>query len=152
MKKLNCQCGRPKQPAAIRDAQKPRAPKQRRYVKNKMNIQLLYGDEFWCKFEALLNIAKERVFIASAYLGQNDYRRVIQAIPKGVFYYFATRDENSNYKPNSRCILINKNYFHGKIYLIDNCVIIGSQNLYKPKIIRQGEFSFYLIRIILQVQ
>lgn len=106
-----------------------------------MNIQLLYGGEFWCKFEALLNNAKERVFIASAYLGQNDYRRVIQAIPKGIFYYFATRDENSNYKPNSRCILINKNYFHGKIYLIDNCVIIGSQNLYKPKVIRQGEFS-----------
>ncbi|MCK4329984.1 hypothetical protein KAX02_09095 [candidate division WOR-3 bacterium] len=105
-----------------------------------MRIKLLYGNEFWETFNELIKNVKERVFIASAYLGKTDYVNYKNLIPSNVFWYFACRSDN-NFKPKDRCVLIDKNYFHGKIYLIDNCIILGSQNLYTPQIVRQGEFS-----------
>lgn len=105
-----------------------------------MNIKLLYGDEFWQKLKELLEYAEKRVFIASAYMGKDNYQEVIDLVDPDVFLYFAVRND-SGFKPSSRCVEIDKDYFHGKIYLIDNCIIIGSQNLYEARVTKQGEFN-----------
>lgn len=105
-----------------------------------MKIKLLYGDEFWSEIDYLIRNAKYRAFLASAFWGKKDYNDIISKIDPNIFYYFAAR-EDSTYKPSNRCLMINKDYFHGKIYLIDNNIIIGSQNLYKAQIERQGEYS-----------
>ncbi len=105
-----------------------------------MKIKLLYGDEFWSEIDHLIKYAKDRVFLASAYWGAKYHKDIMSKINPDIFYYFAARGD-STYKPSDRCLIIDKNSFHGKIYLIDNCIIIGSQNLYKAQIERQGEYS-----------
>lgn len=105
-----------------------------------MKIKLLYGTDFWDTLDILIKNANDRVFLASAYWGQKDYLHYKSIIPNNIFYYFLSRDD-SGFIPNDRCIKIDNTLFHGKIYLIDNTIIIGSQNLYKPKKIKDGEYS-----------
>ncbi|WP_152559774.1 hypothetical protein [Hymenobacter sp. IS2118] len=102
-----------------------------------LNLQFLYGKEFWTKLEFLLKNASERVFILSAFMGENTYKKYIKFIPDDVFILTVCR-EDSSYKP-VESLKINHKYFHGKIYLIDNTIIIGSQNLYEAN--KEGEFS-----------
>jgi hypothetical protein len=108
--------------------------------KSCMKIKLLYGDEFWQELNELLERAEERVFVASAYIGEDSYRKVVDLVDPDVFLYFAVRSD-SGFRPPEKCLVIDEKYFHGKIYLIDNCVIIGSQNLYETKCTKQGEFN-----------
>ena len=103
----------------------------------KLKLQFLYGKEFWDKLEQLLTNAQERVFLASAYIGQATYNKYIQIIPDNVYRLTICRSD-SGYIPGD-ALRINQNYFHGKLYLIDNTVIIGSQNLYDAN--KEGEFS-----------
>ena len=109
---------------------------------NVLKIQLLYGSEFWDKLEELIKNAKERVFLISAYIGEPTYCKIKNLISDNVFDLALCRND-SPYKPNG-AIVANKNNFHGKLYLIDNDVIIGSQNLYEPQVIREGEFSILM--------
>ena len=104
---------------------------------NKLKLQFLYGREFWDKLENLLKNVEERVFILSAYIGQRTYQKYKALIPDGVFNLTLCRSD-SGYKPND-ALIINQTYFHGKLYLVDNTVIIGSQNLYESN--KEGEFS-----------
>ena len=103
----------------------------------KLKLQFLYGQEFWDKLAELLTNAEERVFLASAYIGKTTYDKYIKLIPSDVYRLTICRND-SRYKP-AEALLINQNYFHGKLYLIDNTVIIGSQNLYEAN--KEGEFS-----------
>jgi len=103
----------------------------------KLKLQFLYGQEFWDKLELLLTNATERVFLASAYIGQKTYNKYIQLIPSNVYTLTICRSD-SGFIPVG-ALKINQNYFHGKLYLIDNTVIIGSQNLHDAN--KQGEFS-----------
>lgn len=103
----------------------------------KLKLQFLYGQEFWDKLEELLTNATERVFLASAYIGQRTYNKYIQLIPNNVYTLTICRSDSGFIPADS--LKINQNYFHGKLYLIDNTVIIGSQNLYEAN--KEGEFS-----------
>lgn len=100
-------------------------------------LQFLYGGEFWSKLETLIKNAKERVFLVSAYVGSNTYNKYKSFIPSGVFNLTICRSD-SNFIP-SDALVINQQYFHGKLYLVDNTIIIGSQNLYEAN--KEGEFS-----------
>ncbi|MPM55533.1 hypothetical protein SDC9_102330 [bioreactor metagenome] len=105
-------------------------------------IKFLYGIEFWDTLFELLSKARERVFLISAFIGEKDYTACIEKIPKDVFTLTMCRSDNQNGKyfpPNA--FIVNSNNFHGKIYLIDNTLIIGSQNLYRAKEVKEGEFS-----------
>lgn len=102
-----------------------------------IKLQFLYGHEFWDKLENLITNAKERVFLVSAYIGQRAYTKYINMIPKGIFNMTICRDD-SGYIPY-KALKIKQEYFHGKIYLIDNVIIIGSQNLNDAG--KEGEFS-----------
>lgn len=101
-------------------------------------IKLLYGDEFWKELDERLPGAQKRVFLASAYMGERDYQRCASAVPSSVFFCAACRSD-SGFKPPSKCLVIDQSLYHGKIYLIDNAVIIGSQNLHNAG--KSGEFS-----------
>ncbi len=101
-------------------------------------IKLLYGDEFWTELEQRLCTAQNRVFLASAYMGKHDYEKCIAKIPQGVFTYSACRSDSA-FKPSDNCLIMDHAFYHGKIYLIDNSIIIGSQNLYNAG--KSGEFS-----------
>ncbi len=100
-------------------------------------LQFLYGEEFWIKLENLLKNAKERVFLVSAYIGKDTYEKYIKLIPNHIDCITLCRSDSS-YKPEGS-IVIDEKYFHGKIYLIDNTIIVGSQNLYDAQ--KEGEFS-----------
>jgi len=105
-----------------------------------VKIKLLYGSDFWEILDSLIQSANNRIFLASAYWGEKDYLHYKSIIPKNVFYYFMSRNDSS-FVPSEKCISIDNKLFHGKIYLIDNTIIIGSQNLYKPKVVKDGEYS-----------
>lgn len=102
-----------------------------------LKLQFLYGREFWEKLEQLIRNAKERVFLVSAYIGKDTYPKYACMIPKGIFNITICRDDSS-YIPYG-ALKIKQAYFHGKIYLIDNVIIIGSQNLNDAG--KEGEFS-----------
>ncbi|OCA78877.1 hypothetical protein BBH99_07225 [Chryseobacterium contaminans] len=102
-----------------------------------LKLQFLYGQEFWDKLKQLLINAQERVFLLSAYIGKKTYDEYIKLIPENVYSLTICRSD-SNYIPND-ALKIDQSYFHGKLYLIDNTVIIGSQNLYEAN--KEGEFS-----------
>lgn len=109
----------------------------------KLKLQFLYGQEFWDKLAELLPAAKERVFLLSAFIGETTYRKYSAMIPAGVFQLTGCRSDNKNrhgirYIPPG-ALIIDDHHFHGKIYLIDNTIIIGSQNLYEAN--KEGEFS-----------
>lgn len=105
---------------------------------DQIKLQLLYGNEFWDKLEQLIKNAKERIFFMSAFLSYETYQKYRKMVPSKVPFYVATRDDKSNYKPQE-AILIDSKDFHGKLYVIDNTVIIGSQNLYNAN--KEGEYS-----------
>lgn len=103
----------------------------------KITLQFLYGQEFWDRLEFLLSEAKERVFLLSAYIGDDTYKEYINEIPDGVFTLVACRNDSGFKPPNA--LIVDKEHFHGKLYLVDNTIIIGSQNLYNAN--KEGEFS-----------
>lgn len=105
---------------------------------DQIKLQLLYGNEFWDKLEQLIKNAEERIFFMSAFLSSETYQKYKKMVPLNVPFYVATRDDKSNYKPGE-AILIDSKDFHGKLYVIDNTVIIGSQNLYNAN--KEGEYS-----------
>lgn len=105
-----------------------------------LELRLLYGIEFWDTLEQLLKSSQQRVFLISAYIGQSDYIQYSSYIPISVFKLTMCRSDNNRGKyfpPNA--IIVDKGHFHGKMYLIDNTVIIGSQNLLNAR--KEGEFS-----------
>ena len=102
-----------------------------------LKLQFLYSREFWEKLELLITNAKERVFLVSAFIGEKTYKKYVSMIPKDVYNITICRSD-SGYIPKEALQILH-DYFHGKIYLIDNTIIIGSQNLYDAQ--KEGEFS-----------
>ncbi len=107
-------------------------------VMNELKIQFLYGQEFWDKLGELLANAKERVFLLSAFIKKETHDEYTALIPPGVFQLTGCRSDNKKFQPEG-ALIIDQEHFHGKIYLVDNTIIIGSQNLYYVG--KEGEFS-----------
>lgn len=111
------------------------------------DLQLICGKDFWTKLETLLRNAQERVFIFSAYVKKDTYHKYMSMIPENVYKIFMCREKdtptNRQFIP-TEAITLSKDEFHGKVYLIDDTIIIGSQNLYEPKVLKDGEFSILM--------
>ena len=108
------------------------------------NIKLLFGVEFWDFLERSILTANKHVFIFSAYAKEQDIQYLVSKIPVGVPHLIIARDDIK--KINERNIFyVNKDRFHAKIYIIDDIIIIGSQNIYKvvkiPLEDKTGELS-----------
>ncbi|WCP81133.1 hypothetical protein PQE20_03795 [Vibrio harveyi] len=103
-----------------------------------MEIKLVFGDEFWTRLDELVTQAKSRIFIFSAYIGQKDWDRIYKLKPDGVPIATICRSD-SGFKPYRDSFLIDKDLYHGKIYVIDNTILMGSQNLYNAS--KNGEFT-----------
>lgn len=103
-----------------------------------MDINLIFGDEFWDRLNDLSKNAKKRIFLLSAYMGKRDWGKIVASKSPNVPAISMCRTDSS-YKPTIDTFLINKDLYHGKLYIVDNVVLIGSQNLYNAN--KNGEFS-----------
>jgi phosphatidylserine/phosphatidylglycerophosphate/cardiolipin synthase-like enzyme len=101
-------------------------------------LRLLYGKEFWQELEELIKNSQERVFVISAYVNKDSYLWLQSLIPKNVFSLLLCR-EDSGYIPDC-ALTVSKNSLHGKLYLVDDAIIIGSQNL--ANFGKEGELIF----------
>ncbi|MFM2657703.1 phospholipase D-like domain-containing protein [Vibrio owensii] len=95
-----------------------------------MTIRLMYGAEFWDYIEGAIPLAKKHVFLLSAYTSDKDISNIFQVMPL-VPNLVMVRDDCplSHHYPN--LIFVNHGIYHAKVYVIDDTVIIGSQNLNK---------------------
>jgi hypothetical protein len=123
-----------------------------------LKIKFVYGQEFWNELNNLASNAKKRIVILSAYQGEQTFNWLKAKVPTGVPFVNICRDDNTQYKDRQKvsyipsgAISISDKTFHGKMYLIDNKVIVGSQNLYnvalessKNQQCKEGEFSVVL--------
>lgn len=103
-----------------------------------MNIKLVFGNEFWGRLDELAKTAKRRIFLFSAYMGSRDWQKVNSSKPNGVPLLSMCRSD-SGYIPHSDTFVVNKSLYHGKLYVVDDVVLLGSQNLYNAG--KGGEFS-----------
>jgi len=117
---------------------------------NATKIRLLFGNEFWETLEQLIKNAKKRIFIISAFIGEDTFNNFLGWKPHDIFYLSMVRSDNQKYDFSTNqqisyypqdSLIIDDKSFHGKIYIVDNIVIIGSQNFYKAKSVKEGEFS-----------
>ena len=93
-------------------------------------VKLLFGIEFWDFLEASIKKSKKHIFIFSAYAKQEDIQYLVSLIPNNIPYLIVVRDDISKIEiPN--LIHVNKDRFHVKLYIIDDTIIVGSQNIYK---------------------
>ncbi|MGL1931960.1 MAG: hypothetical protein OCC45_09385 [Desulfotalea sp.] len=108
------------------------------------NVRLLFGVEFWDFLEKSIQVAQKHVFIFSAYAKKQDMKNLVSKIPTNTPYLVITRDDIDKIDVNN-IVYADKNKFHAKIYIIDDTIIIGSQNLYKvvsiPLKDKTGEIS-----------
>jgi hypothetical protein len=110
---------------------------------NEVTFQLLYGSEFWDKLTELVENANKRVFFSTAYLKKSTLEKYLRLVSKNVYQMTICHDDNKPYNiPKVNRLLVKYQYFHGKIYLIDDTIIIGSQNLNNAH--KEGEFSVLL--------
>ena len=107
-----------------------------------MHINLVYGDEFWGRLTSLSKTAKRRIFVFSAYIGRREWNTIYKLKQTNVPIVTICRDD-SDFRPTVNTFLIDKHIYHGKMYLVDNVILIGSQNLYNAN--KNGEFSVEFI-------
>ncbi len=103
-----------------------------------MNINLIFGDEFWKRLNDLSTNATKRIFLLSAYIGKVDWEKVVASTRDNVSVISMCRTDSS-YRPTINTFLIDKDIYHGKLYVVDNVVLIGSKNLCNAN--KNGEFS-----------
>ena len=108
------------------------------FMKN-MSLQFVYGSEFWATLEALITKSSKRIFLMSAYWGNDVYENIKAWFPAGVTRLMVSRID-SKFRPQE-AVLVSESNFHGKLYVIDDHVLIGSQNLNRAADVREGEFS-----------
>lgn len=105
-------------------------------------LKMLYGKDFWRELKHQVGQAEERIFIAPAFLKGGPYKELLSCVPKDVPYYFLTRDDNP-LKPNG-ILKVPRRRYHGKIFVIDNNLILGSHNLIPWSLANEGEFSILI--------
>lgn len=120
---------------------------------NNIKLQLICGTEFWSILESLLKNAKKRVFIFSAYVKESTYKKYMNMIPNDVYRLFMCREkdkwkgkekENQFVPTDDYVVILSNEEFHGKVYLIDDTIIITSQNLTEAIKLREGEFGILI--------
>ncbi|MBT2771972.1 phosphatidylserine/phosphatidylglycerophosphate/cardiolipin synthase family protein [Halomonas sp. ISL-60] len=95
-----------------------------------MAVELMYGEEFWNYLEVEIPRAKKHVFLLSAYTSDRDVSQILNTMP-AIPHLVLIRDDchlNSRYQ---NLIFIDHKIYHAKVYIIDDTVIISSQNLNK---------------------
>ncbi|CAH9062300.1 hypothetical protein PSECIP111951_02664 [Pseudoalteromonas holothuriae] len=95
-----------------------------------MSIELLYGREFWDFIECAIPKARKHVFLLSAYARNDDISHIFRIMPR-VPNLLLVRDDCKLDNKFPNLIYVDKRIYHAKIYVIDDEVIIGSQNLNK---------------------
>jgi len=124
----------------------------------RLRIKFLYGQEFWDELKELVLGAQDRVVILSAYQGKKTFEWINNLIPDKIPFINICRNDNTRYENGQKvkyipkgAIPISDETFHGKMYLVDNKIIVGSQNLYnvafenaKKEQCKEGEFSVVL--------
>ncbi|NDY71835.1 hypothetical protein DO021_01640 [Desulfobacter hydrogenophilus] len=109
------------------------------------DVKMMYGEEFWSYFYAAIQNAKRHVFIFTAYTNTSDLRDVLGKISHLPHLVVVRDDSNVSSNQIGNVILTDHLKFHAKVYVIDDLVIVGSQNLYKVKKIslaeKKGEIS-----------
>lgn len=106
---------------------------------NTVAIEPLFGTSFFERFKELIEKAKKRILIASAFLDKDIYYELIK-IKTDLPIYIIVRDDSS-FKPSTNSIVIPNRIYHGKIYIVDNTIIVGSHNLIRHSVRNEGEFS-----------
>lgn len=114
------------------------------------NIKLLYGIEFWHFLENAVKNSRRHVFIFSAFARQEDIDSLTSLIRAETPYLIIIRDDISGMRVNQENIIYAPaGKFHAKLYIIDDTIIIGSQNIYKvvkmPLAEKTGELSVAFI-------
>lgn len=105
-------------------------------------LKTLYGKDFWSELKHQVAQAEERIFIAPAFIYEGPYKELLSIAPKDVPILCLTRDDNK-FKPQD-ILTIPHDWYHGKIFVIDNNLILGSHNLIPSSIDREGEFSILI--------
>lgn len=107
-------------------------------------IKPLFGRFFFEELSSLVEKAKDRILIASAFLDKSPFEEIAQKRPDDVPMYVFVR-EDSNFEPQtSISIKLPSLIYHGKIYVIDNNIIVGSHNLINHSVKNEGEFSIMI--------
>ncbi|WP_330472546.1 hypothetical protein [Vibrio harveyi] len=95
-----------------------------------MAVELMYGAEFWDYIETAIPRAKKHVFLLSAYTHDRDISQIFNTMPK-IPHLVLIRDDCYLKNRYQNLILVDHKIYHAKVYVIDDTVIIGSQNLNK---------------------
>lgn len=103
-----------------------------------MEIKLVFGDEFWDRLDELSKNANNRIFLLSAYIGKKDWNKIYSSKKSNIPVVTMCRSD-STFIPPKDTFIIDHNLYHGKLYVVDNVVLLGSQNLYNAN--KDGEFS-----------
>lgn len=109
------------------------------------NVKMIYGEEFWSFLTEAIKHAKHHIFIFTAFTKDDDLNDIIGKI-NHLPHLIVVRDQQ-NLRRNLLGNVIPTDYkkFHAKVYVIDDMVIVGSQNLYKVSTIplseKKGEIS-----------
>ncbi|MFW5700739.1 MAG: hypothetical protein ACOCWM_03530 [Cyclobacteriaceae bacterium] len=123
-----------------------------------LKIKFLYGQEFWDELKELILNAQDRIVILSAYQGMKTHEWLKKLVPDDVPFINICRSDNTRFENGKKvsyipdgAITISDETFHGKMYLIDEKIIVGSQNLYNiafenklKEHCKEGEFSVVL--------
>lgn len=111
------------------------------------SVTIMYGNDFWLFFDKAVKNAKNHVFIFTAYTNEKDLAELIN-VTRHLPHLIIVRDDLIKVKPvfvNDNVIFTNHQSFHAKVYVIDNYIIVGSQNLYRISTIpleqKTGEIS-----------
>lgn len=95
-----------------------------------VNIELMFGAEFWDYIEIEIPKAKKHVFLLSAYARDRDISQIFNIMPLVPHLVLIRDDCILNYSYQN-LIYVDHTIYHAKVYVIDDTVIIGSQNLNK---------------------
>ncbi|WP_457612229.1 hypothetical protein [Methanocaldococcus sp.] len=106
-------------------------------------IEPLFGTSFFERLKELIENAKKRILIASAFLDRDVYHELMR-LKTDLPIYTIVRDD-SNFRPYKYSIVVPRNIYHGKVYIVDNTIIVGSHNLIGHSIRNEGEFSIMII-------
>ena len=105
-------------------------------------LKMLYGTEFWDELKHQVRRARERILIAPAFIHEEIYKELLSTSSKEVNVFFLTRDDNE-FKPEGS-LIVPRRWYHAKIFVIDNNLILGSHNLIPTSIEREGECSIQI--------
>jgi len=105
-----------------------------------VKIEFLFGKTFFERLKELVEDAKKRILIASAFLDEEPYLE-LKKLRADLPIYTIVRDDSRYIPHGDTTIVIPSNLYHGKIYVVDDTLILGSHNLINHSLYNEGEAS-----------